>query len=308
MAVPEGSAHKSRDSKKWTEAIAELNRRALPQGGFARSPGERLDVPSTAWAILALLVSGAPRELLTKAADRLVELQQPDGRLPVDARFRDAYWPTSLLVLVSSALPGFEKPGQKAVECLLKFSGVHWVKGPEEPQGHDTNIPGWGWANFSHSWVEPTALAIIALKLRGLGDHERAKQGIALLLNRQLASGGWNYGNTSVYGRPQFPTPESTGHALCALEGSVPFDRVATSLAYLTDEVRTIRTPLSLAWGVLALSAWGNRPSEAEDWIDRSLTLQSRYGPYETSLLAQLVIAGSAPRGLIELLRRGWSS
>lgn len=306
--MPQSPAQKSRDSKVRTEAIAELNRRALPEGGFVRCPGERLDVASTAWAILALLASGARPEPLTKAADRLVELQLPDGRLPVDPRFREAYWPTSLLVLVASVLPGFEKPGQKAVECLLRVSGAHWVKGPQEPLGHDTNIPGWGWANFSHSWVEPTALAVLALKLRGLQDHERVKQGIALLLDRQLASGGWNYGNTSVFGRPLFATPESTGCALCGLDGSVPPERVAASLAYLTEEVKTIRTPLSLAWAVIALSAWGKRPTEAEDWIDQSLQLQSRYGPYETSLLAQLVIAGCAPKGLIELLRRGLSS
>jgi len=308
VPVAENAAQKLRDLRTWAETIAELHQRALPQGGFARSPGEPFDVPSTAWAVLALLASGAPREPMGKAAGRLVELQQPDGRLPVDPRFREAYWPTSLLVLVASALPGLEKAGDKAVESLLALSGAHWVKGPGEPHGHDTNIPGWGWASFSHSWVEPTALAVLALKLRGMRDHERVKQGVALLLDRQLASGGWNYGNTAVFGRPLFPTPESTGHALCALEGSVPPESVSASLAYLTDEVKTVRTPLSLAWGIIALSAWGKRPNEVGDWIDQSLRLQSRYGPYETSLLAQLVIADSAPKGLMELLRGRLSS
>jgi len=302
--VPDSPEKKPDGPKTLTEIIPELNRRILPEGGFGRLPAAPFDAVSTAWALLALLASDSRHESLRSAADRLVALQQPDGRLSVDRRFPDTHWLTSLLVLITSALPGYEKAGQKAVDRLLTLSGAHWVKKAGDPNGHDTSIPGWGWASFSHSWVEPTALAIVSLRARGMGDHERVKQGIALLLDRQLASGGWNYGNISVFGKTLFPTPESTGHALCALEGAVPEQRVSTSLAYIAGEMQTLRTPLSLAWGLMALSAWQKRPAEAPEWIAQSLALQSRYGPYDTPLLAQLILAASAPKGLLALLGR----
>ncbi len=305
--MPESPAEKGVGQKKLTETIAELNRRSLPDGGFGRSPGAPFDTVSTAWALLALLASDAPKGSLKKAADRLVSLQQPDGRLLVDPRFPDTHWLTSLLILIASALPGYEKAGQNAAELLLTLSGTRWVKKSGDPNGHDTSIPGWGWASFSHSWVEPTALAVVALRVQGMQNHERVKQGIALLLDRQLANGGWNYGNISVFGKPLYPMPESTGHALCALEGAVPEERVSASLAYIAGEMQKLRTPLSLAWGLIALSAWRRRPPDAQEWIAQSLALQSRYGPYDTPLLAQLILAASASRGLLALWGRDLS-
>ena len=42
-----------------------------------------------------------------------------------------------------------------------------------------------------------------------------------MMLDRQLPHGGWNYGNTYVFGRELRPMPESTGAALTGLAGQV---------------------------------------------------------------------------------------
>ena len=55
-----------------------------------------------------------------------------------------------------------------------------------------------------------------------------------------------------------------------------------------------MRTPLSLAWGILGLSAWGRRPAEAAAWVDESLALAGRYGGYGTTHLAMLLAARDA--------------
>ena len=73
--------------------------------------------------------------------------------------------------------------------------------------GHDTTLVGWPWVEGTHSWVEPTAMAILALDREGFGDHPRVAEGIRVVLNRALAHGGWNYGNTSVFGRQLRPQP-----------------------------------------------------------------------------------------------------
>ena len=89
----------------------------------------------------------------------------------------------------------------------------------------------------------PTSLAIIALRVAGLGDHERVQEAKRLLLDRQLPDGGWNYGNTKVFGQELHPMPETTGVALSALSGSVSREEITVSLKYLKIRVTQVRTP-----------------------------------------------------------------
>ena len=64
-------------------------------------------------------------------------------------------------------------------------------------------------------------MGILALKAVGFAGHDRVKEAVRMILNRQLPSGGWNYGNTTVFKRELLPMPEHTGQALCALSGFV---------------------------------------------------------------------------------------
>jgi hypothetical protein len=123
-------------------------------------------------------------------------------------------------------------------------------------------------------------------------------EAVRLLMDRQLPEGGWNYGNTTVFSARLRPLPESTGLALAALAGSVLKPEVAASVAYLKSESSQIRTPMSLSWGILGLAAWDELPFEAGAWLETSLALQTRYGPYDTTLLSLLVVAAAAWAGL----------
>ena len=77
--------------------------------------------------------------------------------------------------------------------------------------GHDSTLVGWPWVDGTHSWLEPTALAILALCREGLGDHPRVAAGIALILDRALEDGGWNYGGKAVFGRSAAPSARTDG-------------------------------------------------------------------------------------------------
>ena len=145
-----------------------------------------------------------------------------------------------------------------------------------------------------HSWIEPTALAVIALKATGHGDHDRVREAIRMMLDRQLPHGGWNYGNTLVFGRELHPMPESTGAALAGLAGQVEQGTVARSLDYLQDEVDRLRTPVSLGWALLGLAAWDRWPSNGAALVERCLANQARYGQYDTSALCLLLLGALA--------------
>ena len=64
---------------------------------------------------------------------------------------------------------------------------------------HDPSLAGWGWASGTAGWVEPTARALLALRLlrpQAMGAIEDA---VAFLADRESVDGGWNYGNRFVY-------------------------------------------------------------------------------------------------------------
>ena len=268
-----------------------LESRSLPEGGFPARGGERFRSDATAWAILALsrLVSGHP--LLGPARDRLTTAQDPDGRVSMSREHEEAYWPTALSVLAWYGSQVHEPHGNRGVQFLLKTTGQHRSKNPDDPVGHDPSIPGWPWIDGTHSWIEPTALGILALQMTGHGQHDRVREGIRMMLDRQLPHGGWNYGNTTVYGRELHPMPESTGAALAGLAGQAEQGTVALSLDYLQGEVDRLRTPISLGWGLLGLAAWDRWPSNGAALVERCVVNQARYGEYDTSALCLLLLA-----------------
>ena len=133
----------------------------------------------------------------------------------------------------------------------------------------------------------------------GQWGKRRVTEGAQLLIDRQLSKGGWNYGNTTVFGTELAAMPESTGLALSALSGLANKQDVTRSITRLKDSVETLKTPFSLGWTLLGLSAWGERPSNANTMIDRCLRRQNRYGSYDTTLISLMIVARKAEGGLI---------
>ena len=272
------------------EALDKIRNRSLPNGGFALNR-DAYRPDATAWAILALEAAGGDRGLTIPACQRLAQSQHSDGRITAIEGNRESYWPTALCIMAWRKIPGFEKEIKLAAEFLLSNSGIHQIDQKNAKTGHDISIRGWPWIENTHSWIESTALATLALRACGYGKHERVFEAVNMILDRQLPSGGWNYGNSSVFGKELLPIIVSTGHALCALAGQTAFEVVDLSVNYLKKQIKKIRTPLSLSWSIFGLTAWGSPPLEFRQWILESLYLQNKYGGYNTSLLSQLIVA-----------------
>jgi hypothetical protein len=134
----------------------------------------------------------------------------------------------------------------------------------------------------------------MALRATGYGQHDRVREAIRMILDRQLPHGGWNYGNTLIFGRELHPMPENTGAALTGLAGVVDQERVARSISYLQGEVDRLRTPISLGWGLLGLAAWDLWPPNGTALVERCLANQTRYGDYDTSALCLLFLGALA--------------
>lgn len=207
-------------------------------------------------------------------------------------------WTTAYAVLLWASLPGFEAERTRAVEHLLQIKGVAVPKSPDDPVGHDTTIVGWPWVPNTHSWLEPTAMAVLALRRAGQLAHPRVQEGLSLIRDRAIRSGGWNYGNTSIFGNTLRAHPGPTGQALLALagvDGGGPI--VDAALAFLGTVLPHTRAPSSLGWGLLGMTAWGRRPAQADEWLvsAHKTLVERRDPPY---LLSLLLMSASPDRGL----------
>ena len=77
-----------------------------------------------------------------------------------------------------------------------------------------------------------------------------------MLIDRICPGGGWNAGNGMAFGVPYTPYVDATAIALLALAGRQQSAGVRKSLAWLAGRLPACPSPYSLAWGVLALTAY----------------------------------------------------
>lgn len=276
-----------------------------PVVGYA--PGQEAASEPTAVAALALWSHGR-REAALEACHWLVARQAPDGAVGISASQAQPYWPTSLAILAWEA--GLARADdQAAAERLrgaieLAVAKMQTLRGKPleqtEQMGHDMSLVAWPWVDGTHSWSEPTAWQVLALKRWGQGQSPRCREAVRLLLNRLLPSGGSNYGNTVVLGQQLRPHLQPTGVVLAALAGEADEGgKLRGSVEFLSNQLGPETPTASLAYGVLGLTAQGARPAAAADWLAAAA---SRPGGFSTRPWQQaLLVWGAAeePAGII---------
>jgi hypothetical protein len=272
-------------------ALDELS--ARPVCGYTREAAPATE--PTALAALALALHDR-LALAGEAAEWLAKLQSADGSVPAAAEGELPGWTTGLAVLAWQALASGADSGQAAgsksvargVAWILTASGLPLGEVSAD-FGHDVRLVGWSYAEGTHSWIEPTAISVAALKAAGHSEHPRTREGVKLLIDRQLPEGGCNYGNTMVLGQTLRPHVQPTGLTLIALAGeSDASGRVAKSRVWLTAALSPQTTPVSLAWGLMGLAAQGTPHPEAEGWLSAAgeRVLARDRSPHKLALLA----------------------
>jgi hypothetical protein len=242
----------------------------------------------TAIAALSLIAHG--RTAFAKpGADFLTSLQAADGSVGVRQNEPEPQWPTSLAVLTWLAVDkrAFAVNIDRAVHWILEAKGEAMAQTSD--MGHNTQLVGWSWAAGTHSWIEPTAFHVLALKSAGYSQHARTREAVTLLLDRQLPSGGCNYGNTAVLGQMLRPHVQPTGIALLALaKEQDQGNRIAKSVAWLRKALTKDTTTASLAWGLLGLQSHGVKIPSAATWLEQAakkVNSQDK-SPHKLALLA----------------------
>lgn len=247
----------------------------------------------------------------------LASIRRPDGSLGVTVALPEPGWATPFALLLWAAVGGFETERSAALGWLLGREGKTDRRSENDPLGHDPTIVGWPWVADTHSWVEPTALALLALAREGRGDHPRSAEGARMLVDRAIPGGGWNLGNPVIFGTTLRPLPGPTGLALLALSGRMgpsasPLTEagrgrssvIAPAIAYLQASLRETLAPISLGWGLLGLRAWGAEPPEAQSRLASAFDRLASREPRADELAMLLLASGRRSLDVLGIAER----
>lgn len=244
-------------------------------------------------AALALHAHGMS-EAAAPVLEYLAAAQQPDGSVGVRKEEPTPGWPTSLAV-IAWKIAGAEKYKSQIDNGIAWISALHGKSIERTSEmGHNTTLDGWPWAEGTHSWLEPTAFHLLAYRAVNQPQHRRAREAVKLLIDRQLATGGCNYGNTIVLGQTLRPHVQPTGIAMLALAGeSDPSGRMEKSLTWLKWSLGTRSTAASLAWALQGLRAHGREVAQADELLAAAAKRVDEHdrSPHKYALLA-LAAAG----------------
>lgn len=299
----------------WIHAI--LDRLEAPTNWGYSAGGAPASEP-VALAALALAAHG--RKIAAERAARwLIDIQSTNGSVGLNAKESSPQWPTSLAILAwhavfrssaavtadSESVKSAHTPTARAMSWLLRSAGETLDQSAELE--HDSTLKGWSWVQGTHSWLEPTAFAILALKACGLKNHPRTREGIRLIVDRLLPTGGCNYGNTMVLGQMLRPHLLPSGLVLAALAGELDgTGGIERTIKYVAEAVGPETTAASLGWGIIGLAAHGQLPIGYERWLEMAAERTSPRGASQSRLtLLTLAALGTDTPFVTMLQTRG---
>ncbi len=235
----------------------------MPSGGWSFTGSQQASTESTCLACLALAwETGAT----TSSAIRfLLGSQLADGGWPAFQGDQEGSWTTALALCTLTAVNDVSEARDRALKWLLTEKGKegHWFwrwkfKTADRNVRFDPDKYGWPWSPGAGSWVIPTAFSVVAIKQftvcnRSEASEKRIRLGVEMLLDRACIGGGWNSGNSVVYGVPLRPHVEATAIALLALQDEPRGEIVQTSVKWLESQAGDMQGVSSLAWCILTL-------------------------------------------------------
>jgi hypothetical protein len=271
-------------------------------GGWGYLPGHAPVVEPTAAAVLALRQQPEAQATIARAIGWLRMAQHSDGSWGFAANDDESTWHTAWGVLAM----------QQCVEAtdIAIRAGLAWLARLGDPSGagddfspaasglatSDPAALAWSWLPAEASWVEPTALAALAL------HGERADPNVAARLEaaaryfaqRRCQGGGWNVGNPVMFNTPLPARACQTAWVLLALSQIQPAQIQPEDLQAMRQDMLTDGGTRALAWGALALQALGESTEEALGLLSRLQSEDGSWGQdhYDTALA--LLAAGGA--------------
>lgn len=284
-------------------------------GGWGAEPGKRSNTEATALAILALGAASdaAAPSALRRGLTWLADHQRPDGGWPLGVGQDQSTWPTPLAVLAVLSRSELRERAVGGLRWLVGHGGIDpgWLLRAlyrlwpaALPVRMDPTLKGWSWNPDAFSWVEPTAYALLALKkgrvvLSGPDVDARIREGESMLYDRVCDGGGWNYGNTNVYGVNVPPYAEVTAIALLGLQDRREMPAHRSSIEAMRRMLAEMDSGFALSWAISCLAVHGQDTAAERRRLAASYARTGFLG--STRTLAVALIASGSPERVFGL-------
>jgi hypothetical protein len=246
--------------------------RQLETGGWGYAGSQQASIETT--CLCALGLAWEAQANVAMAIRFLLESQRTDGGWPAFQGDPEPSWTTALALSSLTVVNDLSDARERALKWLLSERGKesHWFwrwkfKTADREVRFDPDKYGWPWCPGAGSWVIPTAFSVVAIKQftacnRSEASERRIRLGVEMLLDRACVGGGWNSGNSVVYGVPLPPHVEATAIALLALQDEPRGEIVQASVNWLESQAARVEAVSSLSWCILTLFVYQRRIEE----------------------------------------------
>ena len=279
-------------------------------GGWGAVAGRQSTTEATSFATLALSRFPTSRPATERGLAWLRKHQNADGSWGTSEAVPAGSWTTALAVLSLAHHGAAGEEIDRGVGWLLAHRGrrldflpalLYRVMPERMPVRLNPALRGWPWTKDEFSWVEPTSYALIALKKAArsrAGVRDLVSEAEAMLYDRACPEGGWNYGNSKVYGVPLTPFLETTAVALIALHNRRDDDVPRAGYAALRRMLADARSGLGLSWSILCLRL---RNEDVSPLVGRLIEMHAtrRFLGESRSVALALLAAADGPPSFI---------
>jgi hypothetical protein len=239
-------------------------------GGWGYSPAGAAFLEPTAAVLLTLQPAPQAKQALEKAVEWILRFQNPDGGWGICAQDKESGWQTAWAVYALSQLDRAETERQRGLRWLLdeevmQYTDSELLSAGEAVAQIDFSIRGWPWLPGESSWVEPSALTLLALAKNSsqAGVPARIEEAILYLKDRRCRGGGWNVGNPVMFDALLPARINPTAWAVLALAETSPTAILSEDVQVLHEEMHRDGGIMGFAWGLIALHKIGDEDAEA---------------------------------------------
>ena len=270
-------------------------------GGWPYYAGRASRIEPTCWALLALSAmpqTAAP--VIARARSFLRGLQQKRGLL-LEAGLpgpNNAWNGLALLadISVDSGDGGLGR--QALVSGLLSVKGIA-VEEEATPVRQNNRLQAWSWTGGTFSWIEPTAVCVLALKRSGLSNastRTRLAEAEAMILDRVCDGGGWNYGNAQVLGQDLRPYVPTTALAVMAMQDRSEHPAIRASINWLKNHAESEPATMALSLATLSLQVAGESADAPRALLARKSRDTYAFGNWHLMALALYALTSTEHR------------
>ncbi len=268
-------------------------------GGWGYHKGDKPVVEPTAVALLAIRDEPGAEKSFQRGISWLLGSQNKDGGWGINGDDLESGWHTAWALIALKYSNQIGASITKAIEWL-SYVGTYEITREEfqtsEVQGRDYPVAlTWPWLPDQGCWIEPTALAVLALE--GLSHSELASKriGAALdyFLENRTPNGGWGNGNASPLDTIVLTRTYPTVLVLMALARIAPKEIQTRDLDALRQDLQRDPSILSQSSGLLALRILGENDEVLYTSLKESQNLDGSWkdNPFFTSW-AMLALRG----------------